>query len=90
MRPRQSTRTKAPMVASPRAAQEPDGADPEMFAVGDKVRHAKFGAGMVVSVKPSGRDRELTVQFDGSAGIKRLLASFAPFDRVSDRVLRQM
>ena len=48
------------------------------FTTGDKVRHAKFGEGMVVSAIPSNGDIELTVAFEGGAGVKRLLASFAP------------
>lgn len=46
------------------------------FKAGEKVLHAKFGKGMVVSSKASGNDEEVTVAFDGQ-GIKRLMASFA-------------
>ncbi len=52
------------------------------FTTGDKVRHAKFGEGMVVSAIPSNGDVELTVAFEG-AGVKRLLASFAPLERAA-------
>ncbi len=62
-------------VGSENAAPEPS------FTTGDKVLHAKFGEGIVVNSRPSDGDVELTVAFDGSAGIKRLLASFAPLQR---------
>ncbi|MDP2935863.1 MAG: UvrD-helicase domain-containing protein [Dehalococcoidia bacterium] len=48
---------------------------------GDRVRHARFGEGLVVSTKPSGDDQEIAVAFDG-AGVKRLLLSFAPLEKV--------
>lgn len=51
------------------------------FASGEKVRHAKFGVGTVISVQPSGSDAILTVAFPGE-GIKRLMASMAPLERV--------
>src|SRR5690606_28778291 len=51
------------------------------FTSGEKVRHAKFGVGTVISVQPSGSDAILTVAFPGE-GIKRLMASMAPLERV--------
>lgn len=48
---------------------------------GDRVRHASFGEGLVVNTKPSGDDQEIAVAFDG-AGVKRLLLSFAPLEKV--------
>ncbi len=50
--------------------------------VGDRVRHAKFGEGIVVSCLPRDGDQELTVAFVGGAGIKKLLLSYAPLERV--------
>ena len=45
---------------------------------GDRVRHARFGEGTVVSSKLTRDDEEVTVAFpDPSVGIKRLLASLA-------------
>ncbi len=40
------------------------------------VRHASFGEGIIIEVKPSGSDQEIAVAFE-DAGLKRLLASFA-------------
>ncbi len=49
---------------------------------GDKVRHATFGEGMVVSCIPSGQDYEVTVAFTGGAGVKRLLLSYAHLEKL--------
>ena len=46
------------------------------------MRHPKFGEGIVVSCQPSGADYQLVVAFQGEAGIKKLLLSFAPLERV--------
>jgi len=53
----------------------------EVFSAGDHVRHAKFGQGIVVSCEPSGTDYQVVVAFQGEAGIKKLLLSFAPVQR---------
>ncbi len=43
-----------------------------------------FGEGIVVSCEPSGlADYLAVVAFQGEAGIKKLLLSFAPLERVS-------
>jgi DNA helicase-2/ATP-dependent DNA helicase PcrA len=49
---------------------------------GDHVRHAKFGEGIVISCLPIRDDQEVTVVFKGEAGLKRLLLSLAPLERV--------
>ncbi|HZP27065.1 MAG TPA: 3'-5' exonuclease, partial [Dehalococcoidia bacterium] len=54
----------------------------EVFEAGDRVSHAKFGEGIVVSAVPSGTDYLVTVAFKGEAGVKKLLLSFAPLQRV--------
>ncbi|MEX2236974.1 MAG: UvrD-helicase domain-containing protein [Dehalococcoidia bacterium] len=53
------------------------------YRAGDKVRHARFGDGIVVSAVQQGSDKEVTVAFKGEAGIKRLLLSFAPLEKIS-------
>jgi len=50
------------------------------FKTGDKVRHAKFGEGIVVEVKPVKEDVEVTVAFAG-VGVKRLSLAFARLER---------
>jgi len=53
------------------------------FSAGDRVRHTKFGEGVVVSCDVKGSDQEVTVVFKGEAGIKKLLLSFANLEKVS-------
>ena len=50
---------------------------------GDKVRHKAFGDGIVVNCIASGNDHEATVAFKGKAGVKRLLLSIAPLEKVA-------
>ena len=49
--------------------------------VGDHVRHSKFGPGIVMNCLPTRADQELTVAFE-EAGVKKLLASLAPLEKV--------
>ena len=50
---------------------------------GDKVHHAKFGDGMVVNAVATRGDHEVTVAFGRGVGVKRLLVSLAPLERIS-------
>jgi DNA helicase-2/ATP-dependent DNA helicase PcrA len=49
--------------------------------VGDRVNHKIFGEGVVISLSGSGDDQQVTVNFD-SAGVKRLLLSYAPLEKI--------
>lgn len=51
------------------------------YAVGDRVKHVKFGDGTVQNIVSGGRDFEVTVQFD-SAGVKKMFASFAKLVKI--------
>ena len=51
------------------------------YTVGDRVRHIKFGEGIVKEIIEGGRDYEVTVDFD-AAGIKKMFASFAKLQKV--------
>ena len=53
------------------------------YAVGDRVMQERFGAGTVKEIKDGARDFEVTVEFDG-AGQKRMLASFAKLQKISE------
>jgi DNA helicase-2/ATP-dependent DNA helicase PcrA len=65
-----------------RASQnEATGERKSAFFPGQKVRHSKFGDGLVISTKLVEDDEEVTVSFNGQ-GIKRLLASFAKLETV--------
>ena len=50
------------------------------YAVGDRVRHIKFGSGVVTAIQDGARDYEVTVLFD-KAGVKRMFASFAKLQK---------
>jgi len=49
--------------------------------VGDHVRHSKFGFGIVMNCLHTRDDKELTVAFE-EAGVKKLLASLAPLEKI--------
>ena len=52
-----------------------------MLKVGDHVRHSKFGSGIVMNCNSTRDDQELTVVFE-EAGVKKLLASLAPLEKI--------
>lgn len=62
------------VAAAPAAALPP--AAESVFKPGDRVRHAKFGDGVVLSVSQNGPDVEYQVEFD-AAGTRRLLQAYA-------------
>ena len=51
------------------------------YDVGDRVRHMKFGAGLVTAITEGGRAYEVTVQFD-QAGQKKMFATFARLQKI--------
>jgi len=53
------------------------------FTVGDRVRHAKFGIGLVVACNPLRNDAEVTVVFPGVVGTKKLVQSLAKLEAVN-------
>lgn len=59
------------------------GAEKGSWQAGDKVKHRKWGIGTVVSVSGTGTDMELDIAFP-KEGVRRLLASFAPIEKVED------
>ena len=52
--------------------------------VGDAVRHTAFGEGIVMACDVTTSDVEVTVEFAGGVGVKRLLLSFAPLEKLAD------
>jgi DNA helicase-2/ATP-dependent DNA helicase PcrA len=52
------------------------------FRLGDRVRHAVFGTGLVIKARPDGADMRLTVSFI-NFGRKELVASKANLERLS-------
>ena len=57
--------------------------DGAVWKVGDKVMHKKWNVGTVVKVTGEGTNQEIDVAFAGM-GIKRLLVSFAPIERIEE------
>lgn len=53
------------------------------YEVGDRVKHIKFGEGIVLSIIDGKRDFEVTVDFD-QVGTKRMFASFAKLKKIAD------
>jgi DNA helicase-2/ATP-dependent DNA helicase PcrA len=58
-------------VARPRIPGE------RQFRDGDRVRHPRFGDGIVVTSKLTRNDEEVTIALSNGGGIKTLLASIA-------------
>lgn len=52
----------------------------EAHHIGEKVEHAKFGRGIIVSIKGEGNQAELTIVFD--SGIKKLMAEYAKLKKL--------
>ena len=50
------------------------------YEVGDRVRHMKFGEGIVLSIVEGGRDYEVTVSFD-QVGERKMFAGFAKLEK---------
>ena len=51
------------------------------YGEGDRVKHIKFGEGMVKSIVDGGKDFEVTVDFD-RVGVKKMFASFAKLKKL--------
>ena len=58
------------------------GSTADQLRTGDKVKHSKFGEGVVVAVKAIPSDVQVTVAFKDGHGVKRLLMSFAPLEKL--------
>lgn len=54
---------------------------PAQIFVGDKLRHAKFGDGVVVALSGSGEDLQVNVAFPDT-GIKKLMWKYAPIKKI--------
>ncbi len=81
LRPSDSGSTRDPSAAL-RAGPRPSTPTDAVFAAGDHVRHERFGEGIVVSCVVTSSDQEVTVAFKGEAGLKKLLLSYAPLEKV--------
>ncbi|MCL0102956.1 ATP-binding domain-containing protein, partial [Dehalococcoidia bacterium] len=70
-------------TVSPCAGGEPTRPQTAQLKAGDRVHHAKFGDGTVVNAVATRGDHEVTVAFGRGVGVKRLLGSLAPLERLS-------
>jgi DNA helicase-2/ATP-dependent DNA helicase PcrA len=84
--PTQATRGTAPQRTPVTAAYHAPAAAPPpvrpALQSGNLVRHTSFGEGVVLSCTASAGDHEVTIQFRDGVGVKRLLLSFAPLERL--------
>lgn len=82
-KPRPGGRKTSGQQASGRTKQSvgATGAEKEDWEVGDKVHHKKWGQGTIIEIKGSGSDLQLNIAFPDE-GIKPLLASFAPIEKI--------
>ena len=64
------------------AEPEHESQDAPMFAIGEKVRHAKFGSGTIAELTGSGRDLKVRIDFeDEEIGRKTLVLAQAKLER---------
>lgn len=59
-----------------------NGRDLGGLRIGQQVRHAKFGAGVIVSAEGSGQDARVQVNFGAGAGVKWLALSVAKLEPI--------
>jgi DNA helicase-2/ATP-dependent DNA helicase PcrA len=72
---------EAALRSGRRGAPDPTGAQALGLQVGDDVRHAKFGEGVILQLVGEGDKTEAVVRFR-AAGEKRLLLSWSPLEKV--------
>lgn len=77
---KRSTTSKTMSVSKPVSAGV--GAENENWKIGDKASHKKWGIGTIVQIKGEKNDLQLGIAFPNE-GIKHLLASFAPIEKVT-------
>jgi DNA helicase-2/ATP-dependent DNA helicase PcrA len=68
-------------VATGQPQSSPKSTAKPIFDVGERVRHQKFGTGVVIACVPLKGDTEVTVAFPGVTGIKKLVQSLAKLEK---------
>ena len=81
MQAKQAFRTQAFAMQKPKQQFTVTQGEGLSYDVGDRVRHMKFGEGLVTGITEGGRDYEVTVQFD-TVGVKKMFATFAKLQKV--------
>jgi len=56
-----------------------DKKDISNYSVGSKIKHKKFGIGVICNIEPEGDDLKLEINFETS-GFKRLMAKYTPLE----------
>ena len=70
-----------PRVAAPRWPAADSTSVQQRFRAGQRVRHARFGEGLVIESRVRGDDEIVAVAFEG-AGLRRLMVGLAPLESV--------
>lgn len=78
---RQTFKTKAFSTAKPIKQFGTASGEGPGYDVGDRVKHMKFGEGLVTAMTAGGRDYEVTVQFH-TVGVKKMFATFAKLQKI--------
>ena len=78
---KQTFRTKAFTTAKPIKQFGTVSGEGPGYDVGDRVKHMKFGEGIVTAMTAGGRDYEVTIQFD-EVGVKKMFATFAKLQKI--------
>ena len=71
----------SPLQRPAPAAAKPSRPSISRFQTGDEVKHDVFGLGVVIESRLAGDDEQVTVAFAG-IGLKRLMASLAPMEKL--------
>jgi DNA helicase-2/ATP-dependent DNA helicase PcrA len=70
---------------APSFADEDVSQDSPRFVKGERVKHARFGAGSIVELGGTGKETKVTIDFDDEEiGRKRLVVAFANLQRAND------
>ena len=78
---KQSFKTKAFEMSKPMQQFGVKSGNELDYEVGDRVRHIKFGEGLVTNIVEGGRDFEVTVEFV-NVGVKKMFAAFAKLKKI--------
>ena len=74
--PRPAARVE-PRVEAPEEISQ----DSPRYIKGERVRHRRFGSGVIRGLAGAGKDLKVTVDFGGEVGIKQLLVAYAGLER---------
>ena len=76
-----SSTPSRPASPSPSRSTSSDATSKAGFPVGTRVRHAKYGQGLVIKREGDGDDAKLTINFPGY-GTKKMIAKFAGLEKL--------